>query len=111
MRDGTIRFQRASAELAEESFPTLDKLVAVAKTCPELKIDIEGHTDAEGTPERNQRLSDRRARSVSDYLTQGGIEAARLTPVGFGDTKPIAPNDTAEGRAQNRRIEFQVRAK
>ncbi len=109
-RDGTIRFQRASAELAEESFATLDKLAVVAKTCPDLALEIEGHTDAEGTSERNQRLSDRRAQSVVGYLAKAGVDQGRLRGVGYGETRPIAPNDTPDNRARNRRIEFTVRA-
>jgi OmpA-OmpF porin, OOP family len=109
-REGIIRFERASATLTRDSFATLDKLVAASRTCPELAIEIEGHTDAEGAPDRNQRLSDRRAQSVVDYLTRGGIDPKRLAAVGYGETRPIVPNDTAENRAKNRRIEFTVKA-
>ena len=65
--------------------------------------------DAEGTPERNANLSNRRAKSVLDYLTAAGIEGARLTALGYGETRPIAANDTKENRAKNRRIEFEVK--
>jgi OmpA-OmpF porin, OOP family len=108
-REGMIRFERASATLTRDSFPTLDRLAAAVKACPKIGIEIEGHTDAEGTPERNQRLSDRRAQSVVDYLTRGGVDASRLTAIGYGETRPLAPNDTAENRAKNRRIEFTVK--
>lgn len=105
---GTIRFDWASANLDTDSRPTLDKLAEVARACPKAKIEIEGHTDAEGTPERNKSLSERRARAVFDYLSKAGVGAQRLSAVGYGETRPVAPNDTAANRARNRRIEFAV---
>lgn len=105
-KEGIIRFERASATLAPESFATLDKLVTAVKNCPNIFVEIEGHTDAEGTPERNKALSDRRAQSVVDYLARGGIDAKQLTALGYGDTRPLVPNDTPDNRAKNRRIEF-----
>lgn len=105
---GVIRFDWASANLDAASKPTLDKLAEVARACPKAKIEIEGHTDAEGTPERNKSLSERRAKAVYDYLAKAGVGADRLTAVGYGETRPIAPNDTAANRAKNRRIEFTV---
>jgi OmpA-OmpF porin, OOP family len=110
-REGIIQFQRASAELAPGSYATLNKLAIVARDCPDAKIEIEGHTDAEGTPERNQRLSDRRAQSVVSYLERNGVAAQKLQAVGYGDTRPLVPNDTPDGRAKNRRIEFTVSPK
>ena len=111
VREGMIRFERASATLTRESFTTLNKLAAVVKTCPEVTVEIEGHTDSEGTPERNQALSDRRAQSVVDYLQRGGVDAKKLVAIGYGETRPLVPNDTAENRAKNRRIEFTVKGK
>ena len=81
----------------------------IAKTCPQFNIDIEGHTDAEGRPDRNLVLSQQRAQSVVDYLVDAGIPVERLRAVGYGETRPVAPNDTSENRARNRRIEFSVR--
>jgi outer membrane protein OmpA-like peptidoglycan-associated protein len=107
-REGVIRFDRADATLASDSFPTLDRLAEVARACPKVRIEIQGHTDSEGTPERNQKLSDRRAQAVVDYLVEKGVDAAKLNAVGFGETLPVAPNDSAENRARNRRIEFTV---
>ena len=78
--------------------------------CPEASIEIEGHTDAEGTPERNAALSERRAQAVVSYLTSSGIPADRLKAIGYGAARPVAPNDTPGNRAKNRRIEFTVRA-
>jgi len=107
-RQGVIRFAWASATLEAESLPTLKRLAEVAGVCPLARIEIEGHTDAEGTPERNRKLSERRAQSVVDYLTAAGVDPSRLTAVGYGETRPVASNDTAEDRAKNRRIEFTV---
>jgi outer membrane protein OmpA-like peptidoglycan-associated protein len=106
---GTINFERAKADLTSDSSQTLKDLAQIANECPSFSIRIEGHTDAEGTDERNQRLSDRRARAVADFLSQNGVDARRLTTIGYGATRPIADNATAEGRAKNRRIEFTVR--
>jgi len=105
---GIINFDRAKADLTSDSTQTLKDLVDVANECPSFKIEIEGHTDAEGTDERNQRLSDRRARAVADFLARHGVDPKRLTTIGYGATRPIADNATAEGRAKNRRIEFNV---
>ncbi|NOU07313.1 MAG: OmpA family protein [Hyphomicrobiaceae bacterium] len=109
-REGTIRFERASATLARDSTLTLEKLGQAAKACPKVRIEIEGHTDNEGTPERNERLSDRRAQAVVDFLARAGVEPQKLFAVGYGETRPLVPNDSAVNRAKNRRIEFTVKA-
>jgi OmpA-OmpF porin, OOP family len=113
MRDATARgileFARAKADLTSESTETLKELAEIAQECPTFKIGIEGHTDAEGTDERNQRLSDRRAKAVAEFLSREGVRSDRLTTVGYGATRPISDNATAEGRARNRRIEFVVK--
>ena len=106
--EGVINFKRASAEIDRQSNATLNRIVNVMGTCKSAKIEIQGHTDAEGTPERNINLSNRRARAVLGYLTDAGVDPARLTAVGYGETKPVAPNDTRENMARNRRIEFDV---
>ena len=108
-REGTLKFERASANFDRDSNDTLDQLASTAKACPGLKIEIEGHTDSEGTPERNQRLSDRRAQAVVDFLIKRGVDQAQLQAIGYGETRPLAPNDSPENRAKNRRIEFTVR--
>jgi outer membrane protein OmpA-like peptidoglycan-associated protein len=105
---GVINFQRADATLDPKSKPTLNELAQIANQCPAFKISIEGHTDSEGIPERNNPLSERRAKAVSDYLTAAGVDASRLTTIGYGAERPIAENETAAGRAKNRRIEFKV---
>ena len=73
------------------------------------KIEIGGHTDADGQASANLDLSRRRAQSVAAYFEAAGISADRLNPTGYGSTVPVAPNDTAENKAKNRRIEFLVK--
>lgn len=104
----TILFDTGKATLREESIRVLDTLVAASLECLTAHVAVEGHTDSEGEPEANQILSEERARSVVDHLVAGGIAADRLTWAGYGETRPIADNATAEGRRLNRRIEFRV---
>jgi len=103
-----ILFGFDSARLDTASRPTLDKLAAAAKACPDMLIEIAGHASAEGTPTANHRLSLRRARSVAAYLRRAGVRASNLEAVGYGASQPKAPNDTEENKAKNRRIEFIV---
>ena len=77
--------------------------------CPAANVEIAGHTDAEGDAAANQALSEKRAQAVVDYLVKAGLPAERFTAVGYGSAQPVASNDTGDGRAQNRRIEFLVR--
>ncbi|HPN19928.1 MAG TPA: OmpA family protein, partial [Chitinophagales bacterium] len=95
-------------ELKQESFVELDKLADLLKKNPTVKIEISGHTDNKGDKKYNLTLSQKRAESVVNYLVQKGIAAARLVAKGFGDTMPIAPNDTEESKAKNRRTEVKV---
>jgi len=106
---GKILFETGQATIDKDSAGVLDHLVAIAKRCPSTTFEIDGYTDANGTDEFNMDLSQRRAQAVVDYLTTAGIEASRMSAVGFGRSKPIASNDTEEGKAQNRRIEIQVK--
>jgi OOP family OmpA-OmpF porin len=108
-RAGHINFATDSATLDSASFDTLDRLAAAAKACPAMHIAIEGHTDAEGSAGYNQRLSVRRARAVAAYLVKAGADRKQLEAVGYGLSRPAAPNDTEENMARNRRIEFIVR--
>jgi OmpA-OmpF porin, OOP family len=108
-KTGLIHFRYASAELESASFPTLDQLAAVAKSCPGTHIEVAGHASAEGSADANQALSLKRAQSVVTYLVQAGVDPGRLEPIGFGATRPVAPNDGSENLAKNRRIEFTVR--
>ncbi len=109
MASDTINFERARAELDRESRTTLDKIAKVMLECPQARIEVGGHTDAEGIPERKQRLSARRADAVVDYLARKGVPRDRLTAVGYADSRPVADNATTQGRARNRRIEFVVK--
>lgn len=102
--DGLL-FASGSARLDPASYPRLDRVVEYMTHRPSSRIRIEGHTDNVGNPQRNLRLSEARARAVRDYLVAHGIDASRIEAVGFGDQRPIASNDTEEGRQQNRRIE------
>lgn len=101
-----INFDTDSDVIKDESKPTLDRIVALLKANTGWKMTIEGHTDSSGGGAHNQQLSKRRAESVKSYLVQGGIDAARLTAVGLGSSKPVTSNDTVVGRSQNRRVEL-----
>jgi OOP family OmpA-OmpF porin len=87
----------------------LDRLIAFLKENSDKKVELEGHTDSVGTDQYNQNLSERRAASVKEYLTKRGVDTSRITTKGFGESKPIADNKTAEDRAKNRRVEIKVR--
>jgi OmpA-OmpF porin, OOP family len=101
-----ILFATGKADLKPESRPVLKEIASTMKAHPELKILIEGHTDNVGAPASNLALSDARAAAVKTALvSEFGVDAARMTTKGFGDTTPAAPNTTGTGRAQNRRVE------
>ncbi len=106
---GKIRFEPKRASLDPDSTGLLDHLIETALRCPNADIEIAGHTDADGEDAFNQALSEKRAQAVIDYLVKAGLPASRFTAVGYGSTQPVAGNDTDEGKAQNRRIEFLVR--
>lgn len=103
-----IRFKTARADLTPEGRSALDKMAQAIKQCPGVSVRVEGHTDSDGDPAFNQELSEARAKSVTAYLASVGVDAARLKPKGFGETKPIASNDDDAGKARNRRIDFVV---
>ena len=106
---GNIRFQPGQAVIDPDSAGLLDRLIETALRCPTANIEIAGHTDAVGGDAANQALSEQRAQAVADYLVKAGLPVDRFTATGYGSTQPIASNDTDEGKAQNRRIEFVVR--
>jgi OOP family OmpA-OmpF porin len=104
-----IRFEAGRATIDPDSVGLLDRLVETALRCPNVNIEIAGHTDAGGHDAFNQSLSEKRAQAVTDYVVKAGLPANRFTAIGYGSTQPIAGNDTDEGKAQNRRIDFLVR--
>ncbi|HRZ41518.1 MAG TPA: OmpA family protein [Bacteroidales bacterium] len=103
-----IFFAFDKSDLLPASYPELDKLVALMKKYPTMRIEIAGHTDYKGSVEYNVKLSNDRANSVVQYLIGQGIPASRLTWIGHGKSKPIADNTTEEGRQLNRRVEFTI---
>jgi OOP family OmpA-OmpF porin len=106
---GNIRFPPGQSAIDPDSAGLLDRLIETALRCPSASIEIAGHTDADGEDGFNQALSEKRAQAVMDYLVKAGLPADRFTAVGYGSTQPIASNETDEGKAHNRRIEFVVR--
>ncbi|MGZ3865843.1 MAG: OmpA family protein [Bacteroidia bacterium] len=111
IRLNNIFFETAKWDLLPASFVELDKLVKILADNPVMEITISGHTDNVGNDAANQSLSANRAKAVVDYLTNKGIQAARLQQAGYGKSKPIASNDTEEGKALNRRVEFTINKK
>ena len=101
-----VFFATASDKLLKQSNKRLDDVVAILNENPTFKVQIDGHTDSQGKDEYNQDLSDRRAASVKAYLVSKGIAESRLGSTGYGETKPVADNTKAVGRAQNRRVEM-----
>ncbi|WP_407178122.1 OmpA family protein [Bradyrhizobium sp. STM 3562] len=104
-----VRFLTGRATIDSDSAGLLDHLIETALRCPNANIEIAGHTDSDGEDAANQALSERRAQAVLDYFVKAGLPADRFTATGYGSSQPIASNDTDDGRAQNRRIEFLVR--
>jgi outer membrane protein OmpA-like peptidoglycan-associated protein len=104
-----IQFEQAKATIKTESHDLLNEIVSVIKDNPHIKkIAIEGHASSDGNKAFNKKLSDDRSKSVRQYLIEHGIEEDRLTAKGYGDEKPIADNETEEGREKNRRVEFNI---
>lgn len=104
-----IYFDTGKATLQPRSLQVLDDVAAVLKTHPEIqKVVVEGHTDASGKKQANQKLSAARAAAVREYLVRKGVEPARLEAKGYGQTRPIADNKTAAGREKNRRVDFVI---
>jgi OOP family OmpA-OmpF porin len=106
---GTIRFESGRSTLDLDSAGLLDHLTEIALRCPTTNIEVGGHTDTDGDNAANQALSERRAQAVVDYLVRAGLPSGRFTAIGYGSIQPVAANDTDEGKARNRRIEFVVK--
>ena len=105
-----ILFAFSKSDLGDSAKQNLNKLVTALNDYPNTNIEIQGHTDSRGTDEYNMGLSQRRANTVRDYLVAQGISGSRLTTRGFGESAPAYSNDTPEGMAQNRRVEFLITA-
>jgi outer membrane protein OmpA-like peptidoglycan-associated protein len=105
-----ILFEFSKSDLSAAARANLDKLVEVLNKYPNTNIEVQGHTDSRGTDEYNMGLSERRANTVADYLKSKGIANSRITTKGFGESAPGYTNDTPEGMAQNRRVEFLITA-
>ena len=110
-----VNFDFDKSTLRPDALAILDQAVSILSNYPQMRVEVAGHTDAIGTEEYNQDLSQRRASAVYDYLTSHGIDSARISgPSGYGESRPIAPNtnedgsDNPEGRARNRRTELNV---
>ena len=104
-----INFKYNSDELDAKSTATVDKVAEALKKYPNAKVRVAGYTDSLGNEAYNMDLSERRAHSVAERLVKNGITAANVSYIGFGEANPIATNNTAEGRAQNRRVELEVK--
>jgi len=103
-----VTFELNSAQLTPASSESLDAAVAAMNKYDSLRIEIQAHTDSMGDAAYNMSLSEKRAASVRDYMVSAGIAADRMVVKGYGETQPIADNDTREGRAANRRVELKV---
>jgi len=104
----SIYFKIGSANLEPASIPVLQQLYQMMRENPEIRIEIEGHTDSTGTSAFNMKLSQQRAMAVADWLIRNGISSTRITTHGYGDTRPVADNSTEEGRRKNRRTEILI---
>ena len=104
-----VQFETNKSILLSKSEELLNEVAAAMKEHAEIKlVQIEGHTDTQGSAKLNMRLSDARAKSVRDYLIKQGIAGDRLVPKGFGQTVPVADNNSEEGRFKNRRVDFKI---
>lgn len=106
MKDIFFEFDKST--ILQQSYFELMKLISLLETYPQMKIEIRGHTDAKGSDAYNLRLSENRAKAVADYLIMKGVNEKRLRSKGYGKALPIDTNDTEEGRANNRRVEFKI---
>jgi outer membrane protein OmpA-like peptidoglycan-associated protein len=103
-----VRFARGKADLDRGDRAVLNRIYRAMDGCPALALKVVGHTDADGAARRNMQLSLRRAKAAVTYLVDKGIDAGRLKAVGYGETRPVVPNDTADNRAKNRRVEVEL---
>jgi outer membrane protein OmpA-like peptidoglycan-associated protein len=106
-----LNYDFGTTTLTADSKGTVTALISILKAYPGVNVELAGHTDNVGDPAANLALSESRAKAIQEMLVAGGIDAARITTVGYGETKPIAPNDTDDGRQKNRRTELTVTKK
>ncbi len=104
----SVYFNTGTATISSKALQPLDEVIVILKANPTAKLSIEGHTDNTGSEEINKKLSQKRADAIASYLTKKGIDAARLTAKGYGSAKPVVDNNTAAGKAQNRRVELKA---
>lgn len=109
MKENKINFEYDKAIIKSNSYQLLDELVVIFHDCQNDVIVVEGHTDSDGSKSYNQRLSERRANAVREYFIKKGVDSKGLESIGYGETKPIALNDTSAGKEKNRRIEFIIK--
>lgn len=110
LKENAVRFNVNKSTLTSTAQTNLDKLVPVFKEYADTNIQIFGYTDADGSDEYNLKLSQERAASVKSYLSSKGISSSRFTTTGMGEADPIATNESADGKSQNRRVEFAITA-
>ena len=103
-----LEFENDKAIILKKSYGDLESLINILLVRDELKITLEGHTDNNGTEEYNMRLSENRVKAVKDFIVANGIDASRIKTSFFGESKPIADNNTEEGQAKNRRVEMKI---
>ncbi len=108
---GNVTFSTNSSDISPAFYPVLNSVSEVFKEFADTSIDIAGYTDSTGSDMYNQELSERRANSVASYIVRSGVQPGRIQARGFGKRNPIASNDTEMGRAQNRRVEINIRPK
>jgi OOP family OmpA-OmpF porin len=101
-----VNFRTGSAELTPESYSVLDDIVPQFQAYPEMEFEVAGHTDNKGNPTKNQMLSQARAQTVANYFISKGVDSKRLKVMGYGSSRPVSSNTSAEGRALNRRVEL-----
>jgi OmpA-OmpF porin, OOP family len=108
LTSGQINFEANKSVILDSSKEVLSKIATTLGSCPDVSIEVAGHTDSDGSDEYNQRLSQDRAFAVRQVLVASGVKSGRITSVGLGETMPVAGNDTKENKAKNRRIEFRA---
>jgi len=109
LSNGKINFASAKAIIKDDSLSLLENIQTTALRCPDASFEVSGHSDSLGNLDFNMKLSQQRAQAVVDHLVSAGLDASKFSAVGYGPTKPIAENTTADGRARNRRIEFKLK--